>query len=109
MARTFRVDEAGLNEISRSPAVRAALAAVAEKGKAIAIGLASDFVVTGDYISSFEVQETTVDWHGRYPGRRAAANLTNTSDHAAAVEWGNAHDPKAHHVLERTAEALEHG
>lgn len=108
MPRRFEADSDGLNEIARSPAVRAALAAVAERGKQIAVAMSEDFRISGDYADSFDVEEDTVDWHGQYPGRRAAANLVNTSAHAAAVEWGNAHDHKPHHVLARTAEALKH-
>lgn len=109
MAYKYRADSAGLNEIARSPEVRKALAEIAEKGKRIAISMSEDFRVTGDYINSFEIHEKTVDWRGQYPGRRAAVDLVNTSEHAAAVEWGNAHDHKPHHVLARTAEELKHG
>lgn len=109
MARIFEPDHEGLNEIARSPAVRAALAAVAEKGKAIAEGLSADFKITGDYMSHFKVVSDTIDWVGEYPGRRAAANLVNDSDHAVAVEWGNSRDHKPHHVLGRTREILTNG
>lgn len=107
--KNYEPDDKGFNEIARSPAVRAALRAVAEKGKAIAIGLSADFAETGDYASHFKVEDDTVDWIGEYPGRRAAANLINDSDHAAAVEWGNSRDHKPHHVLGRTLDALTHG
>lgn len=116
MPYRYRPDNAGLNEIARSPAVRAALVAVAEKGKTIAVALSEDFRTDENhphYADSFEVdEEVTVDWHGRYPGRRGAARLVNTSPHAAAVEWGyrgTAEDPNdssAHHILTRTAEVL---
>lgn len=109
MARLYQQDSDGLNAIARSPAVRAALLAVAEKGKAIAIGMSADFTDTGDYISHFKVEDDTIDWVGEYPGRRAAANLINDSDHAAAVEFGNSRDHKPHHVLARTLDALTHG
>lgn len=102
MAFLYNPDHDGLNEIARSPAVRAALAAVANKGKAIAEGLSADFADTGDYASHFKVEAETIEWRGEYPGRRAAAYLVNDAPYAAAVEWGNSRDHKPHHVLGRT-------
>lgn len=102
----YQPNSSGFQQIANSPEMRAALKAVAEKGKSIAQGLAQDFRVTGDYADSFEVRETTIPWDGQYPGPRAAAQLVNTSDHAAAVEWGNQHAHKAHHVLGRTLDIL---
>lgn len=111
--KNYEPDDKGFNEIARSPTVRAALRAVAEKGKAIAIVLSADFADldadTDHYIDHFKVEDDTIDWIGQYPGRRAAANLVNDSDHAAAVEWGNSRDHKPHHVLGRTLDALTHG
>jgi hypothetical protein len=102
----FEPNDGGFRAIANSPEVKAALKAVAEKGKSIARGLAQDFRVTGDYADSFEVREVTIRWDGEYPGPRAAAQLVNTSDHAAAVEWGNEHAHKPHHVLGRTLDIL---
>lgn len=94
--------------------VRAALAAEAERAKSIAVGLAQEFRVTGEYADSFEVTDDTIDWTGEYPGPRAAARLTNTAPYAAAVEWGyegrsDAPSSSAHHVLKRTLDALGGG
>lgn len=102
----FTPDNDGFRQIATSPEMRAALKEVAEKAKAIAEGLAQDFRVTGDYADSFEITEDTVRWDGEYPGPRAAASLVNTSDHAAAVEWGNDHSHKTHRVLGRTLDML---
>lgn len=107
MAFLYEADHDGLNEIARSPAMRAALAAVATKAKGIAEGLSADFADTGDYARSFKVEAETIEWRGEYPGRRAAAYLVNDSDHAVAVEWGNSKDHKPHHVLGRTLGMLK--
>lgn len=107
MPRGFQADRDGINEIARSPAMRAALAAVATKAKGIAEGLSADFADTGDYASHFKVEADTIEWRGEYPGRRAAAYLVNDSDHAVAVEWGNSRDHKPHHVLGRTLGMLK--
>lgn len=111
--RLYKPDSAGLLEIARSPAVRAAMVEVAEKGKTIAVAMAEQFRSDEDdqhYADSFEVEkDVTVNLRGRYPGPRGAARLVNTSAHAAAVEWGNAHDHKPHHVLAETREALKRG
>lgn len=107
MAFRYQADHDGLNEIARSPEVRAALAAVAMKAKGIAEGLSADFTDTGDYASSFKIESDTIEWTGEYPGRRAAAYLVNDSDHATAVEWGNSRNHKPHHVLGRTLGMLK--
>jgi hypothetical protein len=107
--KNFTPNSDGFKQLAISDGVRDVLKQVADKGKDIAIGLAQDFRVTGDYADSFEVVETTIAWEGEYPGPRAAAQLINTSDHAAAVEWGNEHDHKPHHVLARTLDALDEG
>lgn len=89
--------------------LRAAVVAVAEKGKAVGEGLAQDFRVTGDYAASFEVTSATVRLDTSAGSHDVAAGvLTNTSDHAAAVEWGNEHDHRAHRVLGRILDRLDH-
>lgn len=110
MAFRYQPDHDGLNEIARSPAVRAALAAAATKAKGIAEAMSEDFRTDQKhqhYADSFKVEEGTVDWIGQYPGRRGAAYLVNDSDHALAVEWGNGRDGEAHHVLGRTLGMLD--
>lgn len=107
MSSEYQRSSAGWRAISNSPELHAALAEVAEKAKTIAEGLAQDFRRSGDYASSFTVTPTTVLWEGRFSGPRAAARLENTSDHAAAVEWGNRHSTESHRTLGRTLDALK--
>lgn len=110
MADVFKQDEAGIRALLNGPEVAAVLTTIAEKGKAIAIGLSTEFVDTGEYIASFNVRTETVRLPfstTRSPAHEVvAAILENTADHAAAVEYGNRRDPKAHHVLGQTLDAL---
>lgn len=106
----FKPNHAGFKAIAVGPEVAAALLSVAEKGKAIAEALAEPFRVSGDYVDSFNarVDETTLRTRfGVHPV--AVGVLENTSPHAAAVEFGNHNDHRAHHVMARTGEALEAG
>lgn len=95
----FDPDHDGINEIARSPGVRDALIDLALRAKADAEERSADFTDTGDYVTHFEADSDTIDWVGEYPGRRGAAILKNTSDHALAVEFGNKRNDKPHHVL----------
>jgi hypothetical protein len=111
---TVRINSAAFKAMAVGPEIRAACLAEAERAKAIAVGLAQEFRVSGEYADSFEVSDETIDWHGEYPGPRAAGRLTNTAPYAAAVEWGyegRAGEPSssAHHVLARTLDALGGG
>lgn len=94
--------------ILNKPEIKAALLAEAERGKAFAEADAATYSNTGDYASKFDVDEGRIVTNGI---ERPTGILRNTSDHAAAVEWGkhgSAHDPgsKPHHTLARTAEFL---
>ncbi len=60
------------------------------------------------YQDSFRHQRTTVVLPPRWPMRRVCARLWNVAPHAAAVEWGGAHNPTGHRVLGKTLERLEH-
>jgi hypothetical protein len=100
----YKRNPQGWREITNSPEIHAALAEVAEKAKAFAEGLAQDFRETGEYADSFVVVPTTVLWRR---GPRAAVRLENTSDHAAAVEWGKNGDQHPHRTLGRTLDALK--
>lgn len=103
MATRFVSKSSAWKEAAVGPEAQAMVLAVAEKAQAIAEGLSTDFTKSGDYIESFHVRLDVVHEAG---AERAAGILENTSDHAAAVEWGNAHDHRAHHVLGRTLGAL---
>lgn len=107
MSSTFKPNSAGFRAMAAGPEVAAAVRAEAEKAKLIAEALSQDFRVTGEYASSFVVTEGETELQTEFgPHAVATGTLTNTSAHAAAVEWGNANDDVAHHVLGRTAAAL---
>jgi hypothetical protein len=104
----FKPNHEGFKALAVSPEVSRVLLEVAEKGKAIAEGLAQPFRESGNYADSFNARLDVTQLKTRFGTHAAAMGvLENTSRHAAAVEWGNKHDSKAHHVISRTAEALE--
>lgn len=104
MSAEYERSREGFQAIANSPELHAALAEVAEKGKVFAEALSQEFRRTGDYAGSFSIVPETVLWRR---GPRAAVRLENTSDHAAAVEWGNQHDHRPHRTLGRTLDALK--
>lgn len=107
---TFDIDQEGFAALARSPEIRAAVVAEAERGKAIAEGLAAEFTRTGAYARSFNVRSDDVEiTTDEGPSVRAAGILENTSDHALAVEFGNAHDHQPHFVLARTLDIMNRG
>lgn len=109
MSATFKPNSAGFRQAAVSADIRAAVMAEAERAKGIAEGLAEEFKVTGEYAASFEVTSETQSLSTGYGSHEVAAGvLTNSSEHAAAVEWGNARDHRPHHTLAHTLEAL-HG
>lgn len=103
----FHSNDAGFRALAVSEGVRAVCVFEAERAKAIAEGFAQDFKITGEYADSFEVTSATVPVEtAEGPHEAAAGILVNTSDHAAAVEWGNSHDHRPHRVLGRTLDGL---
>lgn len=107
MSDTYKPNSAGFREMAIGSEIRAAVKAEAERARAIAEGLSQDFRVSGEYADSFVVASDTVDLHTGFGSHAVAAGvLTNTSGHAAAVEYGNEHDHKPHHVLGRTLAGL---
>lgn len=112
MARAYRRNKAGFAAIAVGPELRKALVEIAEKGKAHAEALAAEFSDIDGYAGAFKVEPVTIEWSGRHAGPRAAARLVNTSEHAAAAEWGGygrkgSKPGPAHRVLGRTLEFLE--
>jgi hypothetical protein len=104
---TFKPNHAGFQAIAVGPEVAAVVTAIATKGLAIAEGLAADFIKTGDYAEGFEVRTEISELKTGFGSHPVVVGvLENTSGHAAAVEWGNKHDNKAHHVLGRTLDGL---
>jgi len=101
----FQPNHAGIQALALGPEIRAVLGAKGEQAKSIAESLSEDFRVSGDYAEGFELEAGTRET-GR--NRRAQVTLVNTSDHAAAVEWGNARDHRPHRVLGRTLDQLGH-
>lgn len=109
---TTRVSVRGsaFREMAVGPELRAACVAEAKRAEEIAKALAEDFRVSGEYEEGFVVTSETTRLRTMFGEHSVAAGvLTNHSPHAAAVEWGNAHDHRAHHVLGRTLDALSHG
>lgn len=103
---SFRPNPRAFAQMGRGPEIQAACLSVAGKAQTIAEGLAAEHVYSGEYLASFNVRATEVEWGGHL---RAAGILENLSPHAAAVEWANAQDPTAYRVLGRTAAALRDG
>lgn len=106
---TFKANSAGFKEMSIGPEIARVVEEIATKGLAIAEGLALEFTDSGDYLKSFNVGVEITDLHTGYGSHPVVTGvLENTSGHAAAVEWGNKHDHRAHHVLGRTLDGLSH-
>lgn len=110
MAETFRYrpSDTGWAKIANSSEMQALTRRVAERGKQYAQSISPE---SGDgvdvpYKESFEVETVTVKDFGRKGSTRAGAVLRNTARHAAAVEWGNKHTPKAQRVFGRTLDYL---
>jgi hypothetical protein len=107
-AGTYKSKSAGWAALAISPEVEAACVAVATKGLSIAGQLAATITVTGEYEDSFDVRTEITQLStgfGSHPV--VSAILENTSGHAAAVEWGNVDDHRAHHILLKTLLTLE--
>lgn len=111
---TFTLNPAGIAAMAVGGEMQAAVKSIAEQAKGIAEGLSADFVVTGEYASSFvasvEIQE--LPSAGSSPAHPAAVGvLENTAGYAVAVEYGfkgRSDTPRgrAHRVLGRTLAAL---
>lgn len=100
---TYTEDNVGVTGIATSGEVQATLAVVLAKGQAFAEGIAP--VRTGEYKSSFQID---FDTRGTGRSKRARGTLANTSDHAAAVEFGPG-TRKGQRVLGRTLAQLGRG
>jgi len=97
----YRPDHRGTAKLMQTPEMQAVVAQVCHDAIPAAQRISPDAPPYGEgYIASFEVDAGHLE---RIAGtRRATAYLVNTSDHAAAVEWGN-----GNHVLARTADMIE--
>lgn len=109
MAENYTLRSAGFAEMAVGPEMQRVMASLGEEAKGIAESLSTDFVVSGDYIGSFESDVEIIDLPGGHPV--AAAIVRNTSGHAVAVEYGyeGRHDAptgKAHRVFGRTLAAM---
>ena len=98
----YRHDFAGFGAFLRSAGMQQAMKSVAEEIQAKAIASSPDGPTLpgepGKYRESFEIEVgLTAD------GERAQATVRNTSDHAAAVEFGTIHQ-HAQRILGRAAE-----
>lgn len=107
MSDSYQPNSAGFRAMAIGPEIRAAVKAEAERAKGVAEGLAEDFRVTGNYADSFEVSDSTTELRTGFGSHPVATGvLTNISEHAAAVEWGNEHMRRPHRVLARTLAGL---
>ncbi|HEV3309960.1 MAG TPA: hypothetical protein VG815_05545 [Chloroflexota bacterium] len=105
---SFKANSAAFKEMAVGPEVTAIVTEIAARGLEIAQGLSEPFAKTHDYATSFNVRTAVVILRTGFGSHPVVAGiLENTSDHAAAVEWGNKKDSRSHHVLGRTLEELE--
>jgi len=110
MSVRIEVNNSAFRAMAVGPEIASACVAEASRAAGIAKALAEDFRVSGNYAESFVVSAETVRLSTGFGEHDVAAGvLTNRSPHAAAVEWGNEHDHRAHHVLGRTLAALGDG
>lgn len=107
---TFKANSAGFREMAVGVEIAAAVLAIATKALAEAEVLSLPFKDSGDYMASFKVRNEVTSLKTGFGSHAVVAGiLENTSDHAAAVEWGNKRDHKAHRVLGRVLDGLNHG
>lgn len=111
MADTFayRPSVAGWKAIANGPEMvrLTRFAAVRAKAYAVSISPESNDGRGVPYKDSFVIESVTVKDFGRVGSTRAGARLTNTAQHAAAVEWGNRRTKgQGHRVLGRTLDHL---
>jgi len=96
---TYTHDYDGFGAFLRGPGMQGAMRQVAGQIERRAKALAEPHRKTGEYLDSFEIEVgLTAD------GERAQAVVRNTSDHAAAVEFGTQHQ-EAQRILGRAADA----
>lgn len=100
----FQLNRKGIAEIAMGPRLAEAVLSVCEdRAKPYAISISpTSSRVHKHYVESFDVSLGTATIRSL---RRVAGILANTSDHALAVEWGNAHS-KGHNVLGKTLSHL---
>ena len=90
---TFVPDPHFFDRVLFSDDMQGAMVEAAQRGIDYAQGISP--YVTGDYAGHFEVTPTRFD-------TRKGAVIENTSDHAAAVEWG-----QDRHILGQTLAKME--
>jgi hypothetical protein len=106
----YRPDRQGTSDLMRSPGVRGVVELTAHAGAEIARNISPDAPPAGrGYVENFEVHSQI---RNVARTRRWTADLVNTSEYAAAVEWGwdEAHgqwaDHAGYHVLGQTADVI---
>lgn len=107
---SFQPNPRGLGELLASERMQAGMRALAEKGAEAARATSPIGPMTDEekehYVESWSVSSGVRD----LPTRRAYGRISNSSDHAAAVEFGNGRtSPKTiepHHVLTRAIDAI---
>jgi hypothetical protein len=99
---SYKPNIKGTNVLMHSKEMERHLRLEAQRGKQYAETIASDFVRTGEYASSFRVASSR-SGSGRWADR-AAAYLYNDSDHAFLVEVVD-----DHRVLGTVVDIIENG
>jgi hypothetical protein len=99
---TYKADIKGTGDFMRGKEMEAFLRRKGHEGKQFAEAIASDFVRTGEYASSFRVTSSKRG-AGKFTDR-AAGYLYNDSDHAYLVEYVD-----DYRVLGAVADILENG
>lgn len=100
----FTPDHAGLGELLRGPEMHSMIMDRARGGAQFAQRIAP--VRSGEYQASIHAEDAGL---GGPAHDRVAGLVVADCEHAAAVEWGNAHQPHAYHVLARTLDVVEAG
>lgn len=96
-------DYQGFGELLCGPEMEALMRDKIEKAERAALAIAPVGDGPDHYKDHFETETGVADIAG---GRRAYGRLTNTSPHAAAVEFGNRRAP-AQHVLLRAIDHMQ--
>jgi len=100
----WKWDYRGFGELLCGPEMEALMGKKITRAEEAAKAIApiGDGVPDGHYAESFETETGVTE---TLSGRRAYGRLTNTSPHAAAVEFGNRRAP-AQHVLLRAIDSM---
>lgn len=104
----YELDPAAFREhVLNADWLEAHLVQRAERGKAVAEGIAPDAPPIGEgYKQSFTVEHGKNGPPGAGEPNRAWAMLVNDDDAAVYVEFGNGHPGTAQHVMQRAKDSM---